>query len=246
MIASDQPLCFPHTVAVYCSSKADKSLLDKSAGIHDSTIIERRQAFCESVNILYGQTVYQRIMYDEKQSYGKIVEVSERLTTAHVQEVVADAIYTEHTNVALMLPVADCIPTVVYDERRHALALVHLGRHSSYAKLAQKIVQYFIEKGSDPVDILVWLGPHAQKGSYVLDWFDKQQDPDWRGLYSEHNGKTYLDLAGHAQRLFEREGVATGQITVSPVDTVCDSNYFSHTNGDINGRIAVLAMLRPL
>ena len=93
--------------------------------------------------------VYQRIIYDEAQRYDLIVEVGENDTCKHIDEVHADALVTESPNVGLMLPIADCVGTVIYDPVQRRLALVHLGRHSTVAGLMFLAV---LQIGDDLVD----------------------------------------------------------------------------------------------
>ena len=244
MKRADQPTCFPDDVAAMVSAKDDGTMLDRLAGVHNEGIVENRRRFCAAAGVTYEQTAYQRIIYDESRTYALIAEVDNGSTTRFTPEVVADALYTKAIGVALFLPVADCVATVVYDPKRRALALVHLGRHSSYAKLAEKVVRHFVSEGSRPEDLKTWMSPHAQKDSYRLEWFDRESDPDWEGYYEYRDGAVYLDLAGFNKRLFEKSGVRPECIDCSPVDTVTDPAYFSHQMGETSGRIAVVAMMR--
>ena len=244
MIANDQPSCFPENVVARVSSKEDGSLLNRADGIHNPEYITRREQFCQTVGLRYSDAVYQRIEYHNDRTYRLIAEVDQGNTTAVTAEVVADALYTTAPNVGLFLPVADCAATVIYDKKRHALAVAHLGRHSAYAKLAPRLIKHFINDGSSPDDLVVWMSPHAQKSSYKLDWFDKADDPEWQGFYEIRPDGTYLDMAGYNKSLMTTLGVLPSNVYVSPVDTVTDSNYFSHSSGDTDGRIAVVAMLR--
>jgi len=244
MILADQPDCFPDNILAAVSSKGDGTMLDKAMGVHNGSIVSNRTRLCAANGIDYGDTVYQRIIYEEIQTYAHIADVDERSTTKYVSEIAADAIYTKSPGIAIMLPVADCAATVIYDPICSALAVAHLGRHSSYAKLATKVVEHFIAGGSRAEDLIVWMCPHAGKDSYRLDWFDQQNDPDWQGYYDERADGYYLDLAGFNTRLFQQGGVGSGRIHVSPVDTMIDERYFSHHNGDTTGRIAVVTMIR--
>ena len=88
------------------------------------------------------------------------------------------------------------------------------------------------------------MSPHAQKASYKLDWFDKANDPEWQDFYDQQADGFYLDMAGFNQRRMTELGVLSQNIYVSQVDTVTDGNYFSHSGGDVTGRIAVVAMMK--
>ncbi len=244
MIAADQPTCFPDTVLVAVSSKTDGTMLDRAMGVHDGTIVSNRTKFCDLIGIDYGNVVYQRIIYADDASYALITDAHRESTTSVVSEVIGDAIYTTTPGIAIMLPVADCVATVIYDPIRQAICTAHLGRHSSYAKLATHVVARFVAGGSRPENLVVWMSPNASKKSYRLDWFDRTADPDWAGYYEQKDDGVAIDLAGFNQNLFEKSGVLSANIHASPVDTMTDDNYFSHRTGDTGGRIVVVAGLR--
>ncbi len=244
MIAHDQPTCFNGAVLAAVSSKSDGTMLDRAIGVHNGSIVSNRTLFCQKLKVDYGDIVFQRIIYADNQSYKDMAEVDDRSTTKNLSEVAADALYTTALGVGLFLPVGDCVATVLYDPKRKALALAHLGRHSSYSKLARGVTEQFISQGSEPKDIVVWMSPHAKKDSYKLSWFDKADDPDWQGFYEVKPDGTYLDLAGFNGGLLKGAGVLPSNIHVSSVDTMQDSNYFSHAGGDTTGRIGVIAMMK--
>jgi hypothetical protein len=149
MIAADQPTCFPSDLLVAISSKDDGTMLNRIRGRHVAEVLENRRRFCDQIGVTYDGVVYHVISYDQGQTFDNIVEVTEADTTRHNNEgIFADSLYTEAAGIGLFLPVADCIATVIYDPKRRALMLVHLGRHSTVAQLMSQAVQYFVERGS--------------------------------------------------------------------------------------------------
>ena len=145
---------------------------------------------------------------------------------------------------SMFLPIADCVGTVVYDSVRHALALAHIGRHASVAKTLTKTIEFFKQKGSDVQDITIWMAPSVAKHDYILTWFDHLTDEDWEGFVSQEQDGIHLDLSGLNKALAVRAGVPEANIYVSNVNTATDPHYFSHSQGDTNGRFAVVAQLR--
>lgn len=244
MIASDQPNCFPNDLLVRVSSMSDGTVLDRAVGVHDPDIVTNRTRFCENMGISYGDVVYQRIIYDTGRTYRLIAEVDNGSTTKFTSELVADGLVTDRLGVGLFLPVADCVATVVYDPEMKRLGMFHLGRHSTLAGLASKSVDCFRFSGSKPENLVVWMSPHAQKGSYKLDWFDHESDPDWQGYFEKKPDGYYLDMAGYNSSRMQLAGIKSENIHVSPIDTATDSGYFSHSQGDATGRIGVLAVMR--
>lgn len=244
MIQKDQPTCFPSEVLVAVSSVEDGTMLDRAMGVHDGSIVSNRTKFCDQIGIDYGDVVYQRIIYGPKRDYRLLCEVDDGSTTKYTSEVVADGLITSSPGVAMMLPVADCVATVLYDPTCRRLSLLHLGRHSTIKKLIARAIKKFVDEGSRVEDIIVWMSPSAQGSSYVLDYFDLAQTPEWTSFCDSRDGKCYIDMQGFNSQICLDNGVLSQNIHVSPIDTVTSSDYFSHSAGDTKGRFAVVTMLR--
>lgn len=219
-------------------------MLDRTKAFHDADTLSVRQAFCEAAGLDYRDCVYQLVSYNPGESFREITPVTARDVSARTRQVHGDGLFTDRPGVGLFLPVADCVATVVYDPKKRFLALLHLGRHATYANLSTCAVRYFTDKGSSPEDLIVWLGPHAGPDSYSLEWFDRHADPLWQGYYEMRGGRYYVDLAGYNVAQFIRAGIMPENITVSDVDTMTNDQYFSHATGDTTGRIAVVAMMQ--
>lgn len=244
MISSDQPECFPSELLVAVSSRLDGTVLDRLKDTQSPGVVVNRIEFCKKAGTSYDKMVYQQIIYGEDQTYDKIIEVDEHMTTPHLIGVMADAMLTSQPGVGLFLPVADCVATVFYDPKLKQLALAHIGRHASYAKLASKLAERLNAGGSNLTDVIVWMSPHVGKDSYVLDWFDKKDDDDWQGFYTQKQDGFYLDMAGYNRQLLTKAGIPSRNIYTSPIDTAKDDKYFSHSKGDKSGRIAVIAQIK--
>ncbi len=244
MIAGDQPTCFPPELLVCVSSKSDGTVLDRTVGVHNPAIVTNRTAFCEHIGVSYGDVVYQRIVYDETQTYDKITEVKEQDTCKHIDEIQADALVTDEPGVALMLPIADCVGTVIYDPVQRRLALVHLGRHSTIAQLMTKTIEHFVTSGSNPRDLIIWMAPSIKASHYRMEYFDHAEAPEWRPYVDARDDGFYLNLHGFNRSLAVHAGVLPANIHESPHNTATHDEYFSHSVGDPTGRFAVLAMMR--
>lgn len=242
MIAADQPRCFDDmSLSVGVSSRADGTMLDRTLGDrHAESIVANRRHFTAQVGVDYESCVYQIINYADGRTYDNIVEVS----TPDNSGVAADMLYTEAAGVGLFLPVADCVATVIYDPSRQALALAHIGRHASIAKLMVGAIRFFASKGSRPEDLIIWMAPSVAASDYKMQYFDYLDDPDWQGFAHVMSNGIYLDLAGFNSNLAQNFGVLKYNIHISPVNTTRDGNYFSHSQGDITGRFAVVAEMK--
>lgn len=143
-----------------------------------------------------------------------------------------DGLVTRQRGRQLVLPLADCVGAVLYDQRQKICMVSHLGRHSTEQRGAYHSVQYLQHQyGSETSDVLVWLSPGAGNGNYPLYAFDNR---------SLHDVIT--------EQLIE-SGVPRKNIEISSVDTTTDRHYYSQSeftkgNRDKNGRFVIYAMLR--
>lgn len=124
---------------------------------------------------------------------------------------VADALVTQVSDVALFLPIADCIGAVLYHPQTRTLLLSHLGRHNLEQQGGVRSVEYLAQYGVNPSELLAYLSPAADKKRYPLFAFDNQ---------SLHEVAT--------QQLVQA-GVLEECIMVDTRDTVADLDFFSHS-----------------
>ena len=245
MIRTDQPTYFPPELLIAVSSKDDGTMLNRIRGRHVAEVLENRRRFCDQIGVTYEDVVYQVISYDQAQTFDTIAEATEADTVKHNNEgIFADALYTEAAGVGLLLPVADCIATVIYDPKRRALMLAHLGRHSTVAQLMTRAVQYFVKRGSQAKDLQIWMSPSITQKNYRMDYFNHTDDINWHNFCRQAADGIYLDMQGFNRSLAVQAGVPGDNIFISPIDTADDPHYFSHSSGDTAGRTAVVAMMR--
>lgn len=240
MIQCDQPDCFPEGVVAKVSSRDDGTMLDRTKDDrHEPSVVDSRRRFTQQAGIPYENCVYQVITYAADRTYDEIKEVEEPDT----EGCLADVLYTERPELGLFLPVADCVATVIYDPGRHALALAHIGRHASLAGTMRKTIDYFVERGSNPHNLLVWMAPSVGSESYRMEYFNEKDKKEWREFAVERPDGVYLNLRGYNRTLAVKAGVLPEHIAVSPVDTATNGHYFSHSHGDHAARFAAVAYL---
>jgi copper oxidase (laccase) domain-containing protein len=218
-------------VTVAVSSVHDGSM-SKSAD--DATRYSNRKKFLATKGIAPEQTILVGLVY-EGDDYRRYHTVSSRQSgdgMVRPSTMTADALFTSDANVALFLPIADCIGAVLFDPIHHALGLTHLGRHNLLQHGAGASVEYMVRQfGSAASDIRVWLSPAAGPSNYPL------RDFDGRGLY---------DVALEQLRT---AGIRSRNIDIDDRDTTTQDDLYSHSaflkgNRPEDGRQAVVAMMR--
>jgi copper oxidase (laccase) domain-containing protein len=143
----------------------------------------------------------------------------------------ADAVVVTQPNHGILLPLADCIGTVIYDSKQGIMMVSHLGRHNLEQDGGKRCIDYLIDEfGCVPQDLLVFMSPSAGKKNYPLYAFDN------RGMNDV------------AIEQLQSAGVISDKITHSLVDTTTHPDFYSHSNylrhkQAIDGRFAILAYL---
>lgn len=223
MIIADQPTIFPSNLQVVVSSVSDGSMKD-GVDLMTPDAIRNREVFLHSVGMSPARAAvfYADYQTDDFCHY--------EVATSGLMPGV-DGVLTQQSGQPILLSIADCVATVLYDSVHQAVMISHLGRHSTEQFGGRKSVEYMTQThGTSPKDLLVWLGPSPNGEDYPLRAFD---------------GRSFTDVL--AEQLKDA-GVIAENIEVSLVDTSTNRNYFSHSQflkGQqvTDGRYAVAAMI---
>jgi len=148
-----------------------------------------------------------------------------------------DALISDDPRWLLAVSAADCLPVILVDARRGAVAAVHAGWRGAAAGVAAAAVRALVRRyGSDPVDVQAWLGPAIQGPCYQVGpevvaavradpavpadvaWPDPMVAGRWR-----------LDVPGAVRAQLEGAGLPPDAITASRTCTHCAADRcFSH------------------
>lgn len=89
---------------------------------------------------------------------------------AGLSPAIADAVVTNRKDILIGVQVADCVPILLYDSRRHVIGAVHAGWRGTAAGILRKTIRTFMERFSgDPRDILMAIGPSIKSCCYEVD-----------------------------------------------------------------------------
>jgi polyphenol oxidase len=122
-----------------------------------------------------------------------------------------DGILTSEKELFLSVITADCVPVLLYDPKKKHVGAVHAGWRGVYKEVVKKAVAEMIEKGSDPADILVGLGPCIRSCCYDIaqehaDMF-ASKFPEMNDCLAERDGKIFLNLPMLVQYQLQLEGI---------------------------------------
>ena len=233
MIHADQPTCFDSSVVAAVSSLEDGQT-QLAKGEPDVEVIHNRRVFLKNVGLKIEDVILLKVTYADNRTYDIIREVTDQdasrgmFNNDDVDQ--ADCLVTQTPGVGLFLPIADCTGTIVHDPVNNVLALIHLGRHSTTAQLATKVVTYLQEHfGSKPGDLVVWFSPSIRKESYRVK-VEHLENGDSRiaDYFIEDEGGRWFDMHGYNWMLFVGAGVERTAIHDADVNTATSSEYGSH------------------
>jgi YfiH family protein len=130
-----------------------------------------------------------------------------------------DALLEDAPGAVVAVKTADCIPILLVDERRHAVAAVHAGWRGTAAGIAPRAVEAMHARfGSAPADLHAAIGPGIGECCYEVG-------PEVAAEFGGQ-GRAHLDLTAINQRQLLAAGVTAGRIYASNLCTRCGADDF--------------------
>lgn len=156
-----------------------------------------------------------------------------------------DALISNRPGLTLAIRTADCLPILIADPTKHAIAAVHAGWRGAADNIAAKTVAALTERfGSRPEDLLVAIGPGIgvccfevgpEVAARFVPFFPERTDLD---------GKTRIDLAETIRRQLGRNGVTVGQIVTAALCTCCQPDTFHSYRRDRDAAGRMISSVR--
>ncbi|GAB3243821.1 peptidoglycan editing factor PgeF [Kineosporia babensis] len=190
-----------------------------------------------------------------RQVHGNVVNVvTEADTGAPIDQpapLVGDAVITTEPGPVLVIMVADCVPLVLFDPVRRAVAAVHAGWPGTVAGVTTATVQRLQAEGSDPADLLVGIGPSIAPDRYQVGADVEEKARQAFGertdevIRPDGTGRWLFNLWQANIIQLTEAGVRPEAIELAGLDTGPGTPFFSHRSEGPTGRFAVLAQLAP-
>ncbi len=142
-----------------------------------------------------------------------------------------DYLITQVSQVGLGVLTADCLPIALFDQKKHAIAMIHAGWRGSVQKIVTRVVQHMQKLyNTKPEELCAWLGPCARACCYCVDDVFISKLPDWaREFVYAHDRACYFDLCACNCAELVRIGLAQKNIkTHACVCTICHDNFCSY------------------
>jgi YfiH family protein len=185
------------------------------------------------------------------QVHGENIVVVDDLNFRDVRTVHADALMTAVAGIAIGVETADCVPVLLFDPVKPAVAAVHAGWRSTIKKIVQKAVHRMHEEfGSDPARLIAAIGPAICPECYEVDEAVMGPVRDafsfWKEVSVPRGGDHWsLDLAKANKLELLQIGLAEKNVHSLGLCTSCRRDlFYSYRAESGPGRMLSVIMLR--
>ena len=152
-----------------------------------------------------------------------------------------DAVLTSEQGIFVGVGIADCCPILLADPVRQTAAAIHAGWKGTVAQIVHKTASAMINGGSNPSDILAYIGPcisleNFEVGDEVAEQFE---------LKEQRGARWHVDLK--ATNAAQLHALGITQIEISDYCTVANNDvFYSHRkeNGTTGRMLAVIGFKR--
>ena len=132
---------------------------------------------------------------------------------------IGDALLENTPGAAVAVRTADCIPILLVDEQKRAVAAVHAGWRGTAAQIVRRAVQSMAERfGTRPAAVHAAIGPGIGKCCYEVG-------PEVAAQFGGQ-GRMHLDLPGANREQLLAAGVTPQRIYASNLCTMCQPEEF--------------------
>ncbi len=125
---------------------------------------------------------------------------------------------------------AYCPIMIAEDRKQGVTALSHCGAIYINRLLPKQTIEALQkEYNSNVEDIYVYIGSCAHKESYIYDNYPRwaTNKKVWKDTILKRNNRYFIDMPKAISKQLEEIGVTN--LTISNIDTVVDSRFFSHS-----------------
>jgi hypothetical protein len=186
------------------------------------------------------------------QVHGENIVTVDDLNVRDVRIVHADAMMTDVPGIAIGVETADCVPVLLFDPMKPAVAAVHAGWRSTVKKIVQKAVHRMHEKfGSEPARLIAAIGPAIGPECYEVDEVVmgpvREAFSFWKEVSTPRgNDRWGLDLAKANKLELLQIGLAEKNVHALGLCTSCRRDlFYSFRAEGRTGRMLSVIMIKP-
>lgn len=163
-----------------------------------------------------------------------------------------DALITNKPGICIFIRTADCVPILLYDPVKKALAAIHSGWKSTIQKISKHTIEVMQKEfGTNPKALIAGIGPSIgpevyEVGPEVAEVFQEQFEMNHIVSTIENSDKYLLNLWEVNKNILLESGIPENQIEVAEMCTYSNPELFysARRDGVKTGRLASGIMLK--
>ena len=146
------------------------------------------------------------------------------------KKIKADAVITNQKNLPIAILTADCVPLLLYENKKNIIAAIHAGWKGAYKDIIDKVINFMLRKGCDRKNITVAIGPCISQKNYNVkeDFKIKflKKDKKNKIFFKERKDLIYFNLPNYVKYQLKSNGI--NRVDLLKIDTFDKkNNYFS-------------------
>ena len=146
------------------------------------------------------------------------------------KKIKADAVITNQKNLPIAILTADCVPLLLYDNKKSIIAAIHAGWKGAFKDIIDKVINFMLSKGCDRKNITVAIGPCISQKNYNVQEDFKikflKKDKKNKIFFTKRKGLIYFNLPKYVK--YQLESNRINRIDLLKIDTFDKkNNYFS-------------------
>jgi len=201
--------------------------LATTVGDSRENVIENRKRIFDSVSRSVDT------LFDVWQVHSTDVICTDKCRELNEPHQKADAIFTDLPEITLLMRFADCVPIILYDERKHVVGIVHAGWQGTVNGIVRRAVETIQKRYHvNASDLVAGIGPsigpdHYAVGKNVYEAAKTEFGEERERLFHRDNGSMFFNLWLANGFLLEKSGVTN--IHYSNICTACHlEDWYSH------------------
>jgi len=144
------------------------------------------------------------------------------------KKVQADAVITNQRKFPIAVLTADCVPILLYDNKKNIIAAIHAGWKGALKGIIKNVIDFMLKKGCQQKNIFAAIGPCIGKNNYNVrnDFKRKFLKNDKKNKIFFRNRKNiiYFDLPNYVKSQLKFNKITN--IDMKNIDTFNKKNNF--------------------
>ena len=135
---------------------------------------------------------------------------------------------TDLKNFPIAVLTADCVPILLYENKKNMIAAIHAGWKGAYKDIIKKVILFMIKKGCKKKNITAAIGPCISKKNYNVkkDFMDKfiKKNKKNKIFFMLKKKLIYFDLPNFVKS--QLKSIKIMKIDMVNIDTFDEKNNF--------------------